>query len=92
MSNHTHSHSSSCVSGNVLDLIRPIRKIITAPGVDMKKISAKEVRRKLIENGHADEAFVKEKKPALDKLIGAIYSQAMGYPGAEKVYDSNEDE
>ena len=88
---HAH-HSSSCVSGDVLDLIRPIRNIITAPGVDMKKISAKQVRRKLVADGHTSEAFVQERKPAIDALIGAIYAQATGKEGAEKVYASDEDE
>ena len=89
--NHTHTHDASCVSDNVLDLIRPIRKIITAPDVDLQKISSKDVRRILVEGGYAKEAFVERKKEAINKLIVAIFNQATGVPGAEKVYDSDED-
>ena len=89
---HHHTRDSSCVSDNVLDLIRPIRKIITAPDVDLQKISTKDVRRKLVEEGYADDAFVEKHKPALGKLIVAVFNQATGVPGAEKVYESDEEE
>ncbi|VDC03648.1 unnamed protein product [Peniophora sp. CBMAI 1063] len=89
--NTDHTHDASCVSGNVLDLIRPIRKVITAPDVDLKTINAKEVRRRLVEGGYADEAFLTAKKAAVNELILAIFNQATGVPGAEKVYESDEE-
>ena len=59
--------------------------------VDLQKISTKDVRRKLVEEGYADDAFVEKHKPALGKLIVAVFNQATGVPGAEKVYESDEE-
>lgn len=93
MSHHdATAHSSSSVDESVAEFIQPIRKILTSPDVDLQTISLKGVRRKLVEGGYADEASLTAKKPALDKLIAAIFDQVNKRPGAEKVYDSDEDE
>lgn len=68
---------------NVAHLHAPIRAILTAPGVDLSSISAKRVRRQLVDDGHADSALVKAHKGALDALIGEVFSEVnVGNTGA----------
>ena len=59
----------------VAHLYAPIRAILTAPDVDLSSISAKRVRRQLVEDGHADAALVKAQKSALDALIGEVFAE-----------------
>ncbi|VDC05655.1 unnamed protein product [Peniophora sp. CBMAI 1063] len=59
----------------VAHLYAPVRAILAAPDVDLSSISAKRVRRQLVDDGHADAALVKAQKAALDALIGEVFSE-----------------
>lgn len=63
---------------DVAHLHAPIRAILTAPDVDLSSISAKRVRRQLVEDGHADAGLVKAHKAALDALIGEVFTEIHG--------------
>lgn len=53
-----------------------IRDILTAPGVDLGTISAKRVRKQLLEqNEDLTPELVKDHKDPLDKLIGIVYEE-----------------
>lgn len=66
-----------------------IRDILQAPGVDLSTISAKRVRKQLLEqNGDLSPEFVKEHKEEIDTLIGVVYEQVSGEGGAEDDEDS----
>lgn len=79
----------------VFHLHAPIRAILTAPDVDLSSISAKRVRRQLVEDGHADSALVKAYKAELDALIGEVFSEvsagnAAGGDGGESQANGEE--
>ncbi|KAI0692090.1 SWIB/MDM2 domain-containing protein [Cytidiella melzeri] len=66
-----------------------IRAILQAPGVDLSTISAKRVRKQLLEsNPELTPELVKEKKEDIDTLIGQVYEQVSA--GAEAVEEEEE--
>lgn len=53
-----------------------IRQILSAPGVDLSTISAKRVRKQLVEMDDSLSAeFVRENKEEFDKIIGGVYEE-----------------
>lgn len=74
------SDSGTSTQG-VAYLHAPIRAILTAPDVDLSSISAKRVRKQLVDDGHADAALVKTHKSALDALIGEVFTEVSGGNG-----------
>ena len=61
-----------------------IRAILQAPGVDLSTISAKRVRKQLLEqNDDLTPELVKEHKDELDGLIGNVYEQVSADLGGE---------
>ena len=59
-----------------------IRAILQAPGVDLTTISAKRVRKQLLEqNNELTPELVKAYKDDLDALIGLVYEQVSGTSG-----------
>ena len=53
-----------------------IRQILSAPGVDLSTISAKRVRKQLVEMDDSLSAeFVRENKDEFDKVISAVYEE-----------------
>ncbi|KAI0343733.1 SWIB-domain-containing protein [Trametopsis cervina] len=68
-----------------------IRAILQAPGVDLSTISAKRVRKQLLEqNEELSPELVKTYKEDLDTLIGQIYEQVSAGSVAEEDDDSAE--
>ncbi|CCL99192.1 uncharacterized protein FIBRA_01207 [Fibroporia radiculosa] len=77
------------MSGNV-ELLEPqIRDILTAPGIDLKTISAKRVRQQLLDQDPSLTAdFLKENKDEVDELITNVYEQISSEAGqAEEAED-----
>lgn len=67
-----------------------IRDILTAPGTDLGTISAKRVRKQLIEQNEALTAeFVKENKDEIDQLISAVYEQVSSLVAEEQDEDDS---
>ncbi|KIP02283.1 hypothetical protein PHLGIDRAFT_96142 [Phlebiopsis gigantea 11061_1 CR5-6] len=61
-----------------------IRAILQAPGVDLSTISAKRVRKQLVEdNEELTAELVKEYKDDIDALIGSVYEKVSGAGGDE---------
>ena len=61
-----------------------IRAILQAPGVDLSTISAKRVRKQLVEdNSELTAELVKEYKEDIDALIGSVYEEVSGEGGDE---------
>jgi len=53
-----------------------IRGILTAPDVDLRTISAKRVRKQiLVQDPSLSEAWIKDNKEQIDKLIGGIFEE-----------------
>lgn len=53
-----------------------IRQILTAPGVDLSTISAKRVRKQLVEmDDSLTTEFVRENKDEFDRVIGGVYEE-----------------
>lgn len=75
-----------------------IREILSAPGVDLGTISAKRVRKQLLEqNEDLTPELVKEHKDELDALIGTVYEEVSGEAGddddsTKRKHESGEDE
>ncbi|GJE91389.1 SWIB-domain-containing protein [Phanerochaete sordida] len=75
-----------------------IRDILTAPGVDLGTISAKRVRKQLLEqNEDLTPELVKEYKDDLDALIGSVYEEVSGENGEDddstkRKHEDDEDE
>ena len=76
-----------------------IRAILQAPGVDLSTISAKRVRKQLVEqNTELTPELVKAHKEQLDVLIGSVYEEVSGDGGADdddaskRTRDDGEDE
>jgi len=65
----------------VQDLSSLIRQILTSPDTDLRTVSAKRVRKRLVElNPEVTSEFIKENKEELDKLIGSIF-ESLEKPG-----------
>ncbi|EKM53430.1 uncharacterized protein PHACADRAFT_259812 [Phanerochaete carnosa HHB-10118-sp] len=59
-----------------------IRDILSAPGIDLTTISAKRVRKQLLEqNEDLTPELIKEHKEGLDTLIGSVYEEVSGGMG-----------
>ncbi|KAI0034696.1 hypothetical protein K488DRAFT_77098 [Vararia minispora EC-137] len=52
-----------------------IYTILSAPDVDLASISAKRVRKQLVEDGSAEAEFVKERKADIDALIADVFQR-----------------
>ncbi|PSR73755.1 hypothetical protein PHLCEN_2v10399 [Hermanssonia centrifuga] len=67
-----------------------IRAILQAPGVDLTLISAKRVRKQLVEdNDELTTELVKDHKEEFDRIIGSVYEQVSEEAGVE---DAEEDD
>ncbi|EIM85051.1 SWIB-domain-containing protein [Stereum hirsutum FP-91666 SS1] len=69
---------------DIQDLEPKIRAILTAPGTDLSTISAKRVRKQLLEDGTAPSAFIRERKHEVDEFIGDVFrrvSEEVGEAG-----------
>lgn len=79
---------------------RQILDILQAPGVDLSTISAKRVRKQLLEqNDDLTPDLIKEYKNEFDALIGTVYEQVSGDGGDEdddgaskRKYEDGEDD
>jgi upstream activation factor subunit UAF30 len=59
-----------------LNGLRPqIRQILSSPGTDLATISAKRVRRRLLEMDALTPEFIKENKDAVDAVISSVYEK-----------------
>ena len=59
-----------------LNGLRPqIRQILSAPGTDLSTISAKRVRRRLLEMEALTPEFIRENKDAVDAVIGSVFEK-----------------
>ncbi|KAH9944789.1 hypothetical protein B0H21DRAFT_659088, partial [Amylocystis lapponica] len=66
------------MAGSVDSLEARIRAILTAPDTDLATISAKRVRKLLVEEGRTlSEEFIRENKSDIDLLIARVYEQAV---------------
>lgn len=72
--------------------IGQIRDILTAPGVDLGTISAKRVRKQLLEqNEELTPDLVKEHKEDIDALIGSVYEQVSAEAGGDEAEDESDE-
>jgi len=70
---------------DVQSLEPQIREILSAPGIDLTTISAKRVRKQLLDQDTSLTAeSVKEKKEEIDQLIGAVYEQISATGGNDE--------
>lgn len=64
----------------------PIREILSAPGTDLSTISAKRVRRQLLELVPSlTPEFLRDNKDEVDAVIAGVFEQVSGGEGAEAV-------
>lgn len=64
------------MDSSVATLEPKIRQILTAPGIDLSTISAKRVRKQLLEvDPTLTPEFVKDKKEDIDKIIQTVYEE-----------------
>jgi upstream activation factor subunit UAF30 len=69
-------HLNNSMASDISALRPKIWQILSAPGTDLKTISAKRVRRQLLELDPALTAeFMKENKVAVDLLIGTVFEK-----------------
>ncbi|KAI0918981.1 hypothetical protein AcW1_003518 [Taiwanofungus camphoratus] len=80
------------MTGVDIEFLEPkIRKILTAPGTDLSTISAKRVRRQLLEqDASLPPELIKEKKEDIDLLIENVYEQVSAEIGNVGEGDSDE--
>ena len=53
-----------------------IRGILTAPEVDLRTISAKRVRKQILQNDPSlSEVWIKDNKEEIDKVIGSVFEE-----------------
>src|ERR1700722_19563048 len=70
---------------DIASLEPQILQILTAPDTDLTTISAKLVRRRLLEvEPSLSSAFVKENKVAVDAIIARVYAQVSGRVGGSE--------
>ncbi|KAH9941921.1 SWIB-domain-containing protein [Amylocystis lapponica] len=77
-----------------INILQPkIRAILTAPGTDLSTISAKRVRKQLLEVDKTVSAeFLKENKSDIDALIARIYEEVSGGTGETDAPEQRADE
>ncbi|PIL33400.1 hypothetical protein GSI_04021 [Ganoderma sinense ZZ0214-1] len=69
------------MSSQIQALEPKIRQILSAPGTDLSTISAKRVRKQLLElDPSLSSDFVKEKKDEIDDIIAKVYEQVSAAP------------
>ena len=68
----------------VTDLEPRIHAILSAPGTDLSTISAKRVRRLLIEQEDVPQELVKDNKPAIDGLISTVFARVSEEKGFQQ--------
>src|SRR6266404_4352506 len=77
----------------VADLEPHIRVILSAPGTDLSTISAKRVRRLLLEQSNVPLDLIKNNKQAIDELISTVFakvSEEKGFTQNDEAGDSDE--
>jgi upstream activation factor subunit UAF30 len=72
----------------VPDLEPRIHAILSAPGTDLSTISAKRVRRLLLEQENVPQELIKDNKEGIDKLISNIFARV----SEEKGFQRDEEE
>jgi upstream activation factor subunit UAF30 len=72
----------------VVDLEPHIHAILSAPGTDLSTISAKRVRRLLLEQEDVTQDLIKDNKLAIDELISTVFARV----SEEKGFQHDEDE
>ncbi len=82
------------MSSQIQALEPKIRQILSAPGTDLSTISAKRVRKQLLElDPSLSSDFVKEKKDEIDDVIAKVYEHVSAvYNGAGGVGDDDDDD
>ncbi|CDO77043.1 hypothetical protein BN946_scf184403.g18 [Trametes cinnabarina] len=74
------------MSTDVSALEPRIREILTAPGTDLQTISAKRVRKELLERDpNLSAEFVKEKKDEIDAIIARVYEEVSSAQNGDDV-------
>ncbi|KAH9485479.1 Upstream activation factor subunit spp27 [Psilocybe cubensis] len=69
-----------------------IHQILSAPGTDLTTISAKRVRRQLLEiDPYVTAEFLKEHKEEIDSIIGAVFEQVSGNQGTGAEAETHSD-
>ncbi|PPQ88443.1 hypothetical protein CVT25_011569 [Psilocybe cyanescens] len=69
-----------------------IHQILSAPGTDLTTISAKRVRRQLLEiDPYVTAEFLKEHKEEVDAIIAAVFERVSGGQGTEAEAETNSD-
>jgi upstream activation factor subunit UAF30 len=71
----------------VPDLEPRIHAILSAPGTDLSTISAKRVRRLLLEQDDIPQGLIKDNKPAIDEIISKTFASV----SEEKGFQQNEE-
>ena len=71
----------------VVDLEPRIHTILSAPGTDLSTISAKRVRRTLLEQEDVPQELIKDNKQAIDELISNVFAKV----SEEKGFQHDED-
>lgn len=66
------------------DLEPRIHAILSAPGTDLSTISAKRVRRLLLEQEDVPQELVKDNKPAIDGLISTVFARVSEEKGFQQ--------
>lgn len=72
----------------VPDLEPRIHAILSAPGTDLSTISAKRVRRLLLEQEDIPQGLIKDNKPAIDEIISKTFARV----SEEKGFQQDEEE
>lgn len=80
------------MSSQIQALEPKIRQILSAPGTDLSTISAKRVRKQLLElDPSLSPDFIKEKKDEIDDVIAKVYEQVSAAPSDAGGGDDGDD-
>jgi len=74
----------------VVDLESRIYTILSADGTDLSTISAKRVRRRLLEQEDVPQELIKDNKKAIDQLISAVFAKVSEEKGFQQDEDDEE--
>ena len=74
----------------VADLEPHIHAILSAPGIDLVTISAKRVRRRLLEEEGVPQDLIKDNKKAVDDLIAAVFARVSEEKGFQQDEEGDE--
>jgi len=75
----------------VVDLEPRIYTILSADGTDLSTISAKRVRRRLLEQEGVPQELIKDNKKAIDQLISAVFAKVSEEKGFQQDEDNDND-